>query len=1565
MRKLKAFLVLLFSVLMSLCLFACTPAEETPGPDDPDDPGITDPDNPPGETTNQVISAQFQTDDPAITLSEAQVQDEASRLAAVEEAVSEFRIRYSIQGETRPVTDNVSDLKLEYDFSTVDWETVGAYSVTVTLVGAGEYDCGEGVVLSNTLSLSIEHSFGEPVDGSATCEFCGAVMTDVTLEEGRSEKVSIAGFHAGATVDSSSGDLELLTPFGTIEQGGEETEVLTATAGLLRKGMTISLYGTVQHQLDANGEVTAGTDFYDYPNLGIALREFDVSESPFPVASSRYVGGMSVIVRSDGWVLMNGIGDNGNTYGARLLAGLVGGSGDSSNYGSHTSASNTNSFPWDYNNAAPPADTSTWGDWAVYTSGTQADDTTYNNLQEVCYQFTFRNDNVVEIVYTIYGQEGAADSVLTCRIKIPDEYADVSFDTVIHGEYVDMNFNRMVIVEQDMLEELTFNGLGDDAKVNYLAGEVINYADFDGNVKVRYSSSEEGVWLDPDSYSIQVLRGEEWVTLGNSDRLQVGDTQFRIMVRSGSVTLYKELKLGADGFIQSITENNVTEVYGVGESASLGNVGFASNNAADAQVVIAPVGAAVKDPTDQSEYIVLRVYGTFETPTVPADGIAEIVATGEGYFDVKVSTDQQTKTVIITGAQDTPIVIDVTGVTAPVYAVSYSIDVNGTAYDYIPANTGASVTFVYTVETSVYEAASVGLTENFMDLVPTGQLNTTGEPATLWDGTSYTATISAANGVTTLTITVEIPAYAVGGTGSVFMNFYYNNTNNLTTLYYGAPVAAEGSAVVEVGGATGYFTVSGNTLYFVVVDTTNDIQASALTTGDVFMNINAGDASGDDFVPEIINVGSTYNADFSSFDYKDADLAASGAVTATLTPNGTLNTDNAYDYDYNYVLTTAIDLTKYGITSASDFYFEYGKTDDDMHPVHVVVADGVVTITPATLSETAVNIVAGGDCFTSNIDAYPVEDAEGNDLFYGNLTIIPAEHDWESDDGVIFTCSECGAITKSNATKWTITPDMLEGVTETGLTITINTSGVAGDWTSHTLTTAVGNLIITLPNLDPWNNVPEDFTEEEAELAAMLHDCHFVPGVDSLVGDATYQVFYNSTEVPELFTTIVVVPGEEGGIYYYCNGELVIQYLAEKSNAQGGEKTGTVEDFVTLFLTVAERAGLIVANSGVTGRDAMFYNKVLSAEQIAGLYSNSSAEGYYPVHTHDYHADDTTADNYDICACGATNPAHTADSDRHVAAVDDPETTDWLESNYCKVCDMLLATHTHEAYPENDPDTAINDTFFCKYCDEVMPSHSEHDFETDQTAENYGFCDCGTMDPNHVHVYENDLCIVCNAVSPEHEHTFVEGECSVCGAKCAHEFANGTCTLCGGVGSAADVTGVSFDNPVAFNTWWDVPLALEFGETLTISGTQTGAGPANHETVLWEFKEGLTGRMDNWGWTFDPASLNFDTSVRAVEITDVNGNAVKFDWATYLAIVSEDASEWTFEFSWTEEGKVDIVITATTSTGEYAGYTYTNVWSIDIVEAFTGTSFNLHLTAEGITNFTVTSCTVVSYPAAE
>ena len=57
------------------------------------------------------------------------------------------------------------------------------------------------------------------------------------------------------------------------------------------------------------------------------------------------------------------------------------------------------------------------------------------------------------------------------------------------------------------------------------------------------------------------------------------------MVKSGSVTAYDEMSLGDDDFISSITENSVTEVYGSGESAALGNVGFGSDNGSPAKVV--------------------------------------------------------------------------------------------------------------------------------------------------------------------------------------------------------------------------------------------------------------------------------------------------------------------------------------------------------------------------------------------------------------------------------------------------------------------------------------------------------------------------------------------------------------------------------------------------------------------------------------------------------------------------------------------------------------------------------------------------------------------------------------------------------------------------------------------------------------------------------------------------------------------------------------------------------------------------------------------------------------------
>ena len=1504
MRKLKAGLVLLFSILMSLCLFACTPTED---------------DGPSTGTSNTVRSARFQSNTASVSITDVEAQDESTRDEAFMSAVRTLNVQVTIEG--RSDIEVVKGDVLTYDFSGVDWETVGAYTATATLTELEGFDCGDGVALTNSLTINVTHGFGEVgEDGTATCPACNAVMTVEELPEGQAEVVSIAGFHAGPTLSSvGGGDLELLTPFGTVDQNGTATEVHTATAGLLRKGMTITLYGTVQHQLNADGTVTAGTDFYDYPNLGIALRDFDVTTSPFAVSDERYIGGMSVIVRSDGWVLMNGIGDNGTSRGTRLLAGLVGGSGDTLNYGSHTSASNTNlsSLPWAYDNTNRPADTSTWGDWAVYSSGTQANDTTYDEALDVSYQYTFRNDNVIEIIYTIYRDGGATD-VLSCYIKVPDEYANTSFDTIVHGEFVDMSFTKMEIIEQQKLDTITFTGLDDDAKVNYLAGEAINYADFDGKVKITYTG--DSTQLDPDSYSIQVYRGESetpeedadnWVTLSDTVRLQAGDESFRIMVKSGSTTLYVYKELGDADFISSITANSVTEVYGIGNTAALGNVGFASDNAASPTVVIAPVGTAAALASDMAGgtgYVDLRVYGTF-TGTPATSGIAQILGSGEGYFDVRVTTGGSTTTAAITGVQDTPIEIDVSGMTAPVYAVSYEIAVGDTSYNYIPANTGASVTYTITVSDKIYAEARVGVSTAAPTLVAMNALEAEGS---FRGGEAYTSSVSSAGGITTLTLTIEYPAMAVGGASSVMLNVNYDGANNLTTLYYGAPAAGEGVISLPNGGS-GYFTAANGNLYFIVVGNTNDLVASEIATGDILVNINGG--AGATVTPEIRNIGGSYNADSAAIVFADTDVSGAGFVTGAVALNGTL--ENTYDYDYGYVITLTMPLATYGVTTTSDFYFEYGLSDDDMHPVHVVIADGVATLSAATLGTTAANIVEGGDCFTSRVDGYPVT-VDGVDVFYGNLTTTPAEHQWGSDLGGYFVCSECGAITKNNGTRWTITPDMLAGVTKTGLTVTMNTSGVTGDWGAAALVSGQHNAIITLPNLDPYNMVTEGMTEEEAAIAETLIPSNFFPGTTDFYNGGVWNAFVNTDATPSNFTTVVVEPGEEGGISYYLNGVLVVRYAYDRQcnsvvvDGETIQMEGTAGDYVELFLSLVERTGLIVANAGITAADAVVYPDALTATQVEALYGNNTVEGYYPVHVHSYETD-TTADDYDYCACGQVNPAHgTEGGTAHVADVDDPETEDYREDYLCKVC--------------------------------------------------------GEAMPNHEHDYVDEICIYCGEVDPNHAvHTYVNGICA-CGTACAHQFTDGVCASCGATITTVEVTDAVYENPTAFETWYEVPVSIYYGSVFTVEGTQNGPIKSNWLTVLWEIKEGFTGRLDNWGWTFGDGLTDFTytNTTGTIAVTDASGAEVATGedvWTYFPGIAAE--SEYSLTFDWTNRGQLVVTIELTATSGTYAGYTYTNVSLLTVNASYEADTMNLHLTAEQVNSFSVTSYTYYAYPAAD
>ena len=298
MKKLKAGLLLLFSMLLSLCLFACTPAD--PG-DDGDEPGTT---------TGQVTRAAFVDDDNVITLTDAETADEATRTEAFNDAVSELALNLTMSDGSRT---RITGDQCDYDFANVTWGTWGTYYATVTPKTQGDVNNAGNVTATLPLEIHIEHAFGEADEdtGEATCSHCQATQTTSSLESGV-EGVSYGAFHDETSFENITsgdgyGDLSQIAEFGNAVQGEYETKVYSMTAGRLRKGMSITVTGTALVKNLKNLSETEQNRQWYFPNIGIALREFDASTSPIN-PDSQYDGGMSVIV-PDRTMTMEAIAD--------------------------------------------------------------------------------------------------------------------------------------------------------------------------------------------------------------------------------------------------------------------------------------------------------------------------------------------------------------------------------------------------------------------------------------------------------------------------------------------------------------------------------------------------------------------------------------------------------------------------------------------------------------------------------------------------------------------------------------------------------------------------------------------------------------------------------------------------------------------------------------------------------------------------------------------------------------------------------------------------------------------------------------------------------------------------------------------------------------------------------------------------------------------------------------------------------------------------------------------------------------------------------------------------------
>lgn len=145
-----------------------------------------------------------------------------------------------------------------------------------------------------------------------------------------------------------------------------------------------------------------------------------------------------------------------------------------------------------------------------------------------------------------------------------------------------------------------------------------------------------------------------------------------------------------------------------------------------------------------------------------------------------------------------------------------------------------------------------------------------------------------------------------------------------------------------------------------------------------------------------------------------------------------------------------------------------------------------------------------------------------------------------------------------------------------------------------------------------------------------------------------------------------------------------------------------------------------------------------------------------------------------------------------------------------------------------------------------------------------------------------------------------------------------------------------------FSTWYDLPNLTE-GKTITATGHQKGNVSSNWFTLLWEMKDGYTGRLDNFGWTFGDTPLFTETAkTNAVkpEITDDDDQATKF-WAKYKEIAQD--CDWSIAF--TLEGQVVNVVIVLTKGDD----TYTQNYTLTATREIPAEGLGIHLCGEDVT----------------
>lgn len=1178
MKKLKILLITLFAAAMSLCLFACGGGKKAPG-----------------AIVSVTVSNQIQ-------LTETQTKEDFKK----ELSKLEVTVVYDDEdATTKTLTTKEWEVKDE-EIEKIQFGTIGTYSFNVQptdKAGNENDEVGTGTVV-------IDHAW-EPVEGEEGKFMCAGEDHATKTEKTINDVAQIAGWHEGMTVTNGTGAKQVESVYNGA----------TSTVGRLDKGMTITLIG--------KGEtLVKNAATYYYPVLGIGNFEENGSILQRNDNWSIYdamTGGPTAWARGN-QDAKNGSGNEWPGYetAEEMIVYVEGDISDSSAFDVETDIQLT----WSYDENCVA--TMTWYYPALgrlRTARVKLPERQFYNaiLHGEQMKMTFtkaivqQNLNLEEIesVGAVQGQK---------TDYIENEYLDFNAISVM-TKYE--QYDSAVRADAFDIYASTKEGVTDvnDAEANWI------------------DLSKEKLSTSMKSFKAVVAAGDqsdEKIFTANAD-----GGIFTITANAVDNAVANDVAKGNQTF-------TATQLSGIDFGQKVDGTTYSKQPVLTVNGAAATMDEAHKTALGTgitaSHYIAFSVYANGTTKfTANAEGTitgtkgyAKVNADGT-QVDIILAIDETvvktTKNVTITGLQTATVNVNLENVSSFTYTSTV------TQTKAITLNGGGEIHIVYNLKsgelinkdnagdyTIGYGSVTTALSTFFR--APGGRVVGTGNlDPTAAEHTNEATRNVGSNGVTvtvktptagTLDVTYHIPASVTNIANYNFV-LLANKTLEVSDVVYPAfeltsqegdrgvmiddyYVQAEGARLIIVTGKA----------YPRMVTSYNAIR------GSLSIQINAGKNTPvlrSDFIGKhdlSYVVGADGTVTFTN-------VKVNGLVSGRFVTYGTL--DDNRDTDRGAFLVIEIDITKLGYEANDEYTFEFNPTGNTgtyynvkLHTEgedtsYMIIEDGVqftAQDTPTTLIE--------GNCATPTLQSHDVK--SGADAFYyANITnAYTGEHTWSTtadETTGLYSCTQCGSVRNFNdkevaAEGLTITglQGEKENLVESGMTVMFDVRSIqnpdgttaSADWGSQILATAQGNVLITLPNLDPWNNTVADIadaTEREKELAGKVAGANAFPnsvGSNDLFNGGAWDTFLAKESGYGAITI-----STQTGVSYYFEGVLKVRYAADRAIG-----SATVAEFAELFLSLVGHYGVIVNNSGAP---------VANVSVIKGAYDDAKVLAEYTAYT--------------------------------------------------------------------------------------------------------------------------------------------------------------------------------------------------------------------------------------------------------------------------------------------------------------------------------------------------------------